>query len=397
MPTTPDTAPAVLEIATEDTKPLLAIVAQNGLTPEAGQNLQSSFAPFFQRARSVISQSRGIAVTDANQKLEIKMARECRLALKAIRVESDKLRKELKEESVRKGRAIDGFFNILLHLTDSEEKRLQDQEDFAERQEQARKEALKTTREKILRDMGVEPSLYQLADMDQETFTTLVEGQRLAAEAKAAAAKKAEAERVAKEAAEAAERERIRLENERLKREAAEREAAAKAEREAETKRFEEARRMADEKLKAEREAHAAAHAAQERKAAEERRMAEEKAAKERAVAEAAAKIERERAEKAHADAAALVKAERDKREKIELEIQLAKRAEALRLAQAEEARRIAAAAPDKEKVTAFVGTVRALQVPDLTTEKGKLFADKIRQQVEKFALWLEREEATNL
>ena len=47
-----------------------------------------------------------------------------------------KVRKELKEESLRKGKAIDGVANIIKFLIEPVEKYLEDQEKFIEKLEQ---------------------------------------------------------------------------------------------------------------------------------------------------------------------------------------------------------------------------------------------------------------------
>lgn len=217
-------------LSPEDKQEMLAVVSANALPLEASASLQASFAPAFAEARAIIEQSRNIVVTDASQRLQIKLARDYRHALRDIRVSSDKARKVLKEESLRRGKAIDGFYAILLHLTDTEEKRLQAQEDFAELQEAKRIAALKSARESVLVGLNIDPKLYALGEMSEETFQTLVEGTKLARAAQAEAARKAEAEKIARKAAELTERERVRLENERLRREAEEQRAALKAE-----------------------------------------------------------------------------------------------------------------------------------------------------------------------
>ncbi len=97
-------------------------------------------------------------------------------------------------------------------------------------QETARKNALVLERSKILTGIQVDPTLYSLGEMQEETFQQLVEGTRLARAAEVERQRKAEAERIERETKEAAERERIRLENERLNREAAERKEAEQAE-----------------------------------------------------------------------------------------------------------------------------------------------------------------------
>lgn len=425
-----ETPTAQTEIVDDTPKELQVIVQQNSLQPATAQSLQSSFAPIFAQARGVIEKSRGIVVTDATQKLEMKMARACRLELKAIRVAGDKLRKELKDESLRVGRAIDGFNAILLHIVETEEKRLQAQEDFVAEQEAQRKAALKADREKVLASIQVDPNLYQLDQMSEETFQQLVEGTKLARAAEAERRRKEEAERIEREAKAAAEQERIRQENERLKKEAAEKAAAEKMakerrhdlhctrmailgaeklltngevqdadfvesygtqteeefaviltrfrERAAENKRLAEERAEAQRKLK---EAEELAKAEKARVDAE-RKAAEEKAAKERAAIEAKAKAEREAAAKKHAE-------EKAAREKLEREIDEQKAAEEKRLADIAEAQRKAAAAPDKDRLIAYAYAVQALELPSASTPEATAIANTVKASRDKFVAWI--------
>jgi chemosensory pili system protein ChpA (sensor histidine kinase/response regulator) len=312
------TQPATtLEVLPDDAKELAIVVKQNGLTPEATQNLQSSFAPFFADARKILEQSRQIVVTDASQKLQVKLAREYRLALRAVRIGADKTRKELKEDSDRKSKAIQGFYNILLHLTESEEQRLDDQEKFADKLEAERKAKLKAVREEALKPYAVDTSFMSLADMPDATFAQLLENTRAGHEAKLAAAAKAEADRIAAENERLKEEARIREENAKLKAEAEAREAAAKAERERVAKEkadAEEAARKEAARIKAESDA----------KLAEEKRIAKEKADAALKAHEEAMRIQAEKLEAIAAEdrrkAAEQAEAARKQREAAEAE-----------------------------------------------------------------------------
>lgn len=438
---------------------LLAVVEQNHLQAETAQSLQRAFSPFFTQARDVITKSRGIVVTDANQKLEIKMARACRLELKAIRVSGEKARKEIKEESLRRSKAIDGFAAILTDLIGTEESRLEAQEQFAERQEAARKQALKETREKVLVEIQVDPNLYQLAEMSEETFQNLVEGTKLARAAAAERARKDEAERIERERKDAEERERIRLDNERLKAEAAENEKKAAVERAMAEK---ELRRLADERAAAEKaaqlereriaretaereaalaqerarvareKADAEAKAKAERDAIEAKARADREAAEllarkeceaveakaraERQAADLAAKKEREALEAKHAEERRVADAkaaeekrkadaelaeqkrlakdqadrERAAREKAEAELRAQREADARRIASEREAERKAAAAPDRDKLLNYANAIRAIDIPEFTTESAKAIAATIRASRDKFAGWVD-------
>lgn len=416
-------------LVAEDQKELQTIVVQNHLHADTALSLQQQFAPLFSQARTAIEKSRSIVVTDASQKLEIKMARVCRLELKAIRVAGEKTRKEIKEESLRRSKAIDGFAAILEHLIVTEENRLEEQEKFAERQEAARKAALKEAREKILTEINVDPNLYQLADMTEETFGQLVEGTKLARAAEAERKRKEEAERIEREAKEQAERERIRQENERLKQEALAREAQAKLERELAER---ELKRLADEKhaaeMKAQQEREAAA-AESARQLAEQRRIAEEAAAKERArVAEeqrvasekakaereaveegarkeklrlqAIAEVERQKAETARQAAEEVARKEREESArklaamKAEADAAAGREKAAREIAEAEaaankEAQRRAAAAPDKDKLITYANAIRAIDIPEFATDGAKALAGTIRASRDKFVSWI--------
>lgn len=351
------------------------------LEPDSATMLRASFETMFADADKWAAQAKLIKVTSVDQKREMKLARESRLALKEIRVNADKARKRLKEDSVRRGKAIDGIANVLKALIEPIEAHLLEQETFADRVEAARKDALREARTEALRAYGADPSAFvNLGEMTEETWTLTIDNARAAHEARIEAAKQAEA---------------IRLEAERIateKREA-ERVAAAKAEAE----RIERERVQAEENARLKREAEEREKAAKaEREAAAAERARIEKAAQaEREAAEAEARKARAEAERVAAELAAEKKAARDREEtearRVAAEKAAAEKAEADRKA-AEEAARVAAEiAPDREKLAAFAATLRALAVPTLTTERGQAAGAKVSEQLAKMAAWVEK------
>jgi hypothetical protein len=210
-----------------------------------------------------------IRVTDVSQTREMKLARESRLALREIRIKAERTRKELKADSLMRGKAIDGLYNVIEFLVAPLEKHLLEQEQFAERKEQARKDALRIHREEQLRPLGVDTSVYVLAEMTDDAFNSLLVSSQIAHQAKVDAARKAEEERIARERADAVERQRIQAENARLKAEADAREKIARAERDKVAKLEQENRKLADaaarkarEEIDAKRKAEADAAAA---------------------------------------------------------------------------------------------------------------------------------------
>jgi len=351
--------------------------AVSDLEPDSAKTLRAAFETMFSQAEEWEQRAKLIKITSVDQKHDMKVARESRLALRAIRIDAEKARKRLKEDSVRRGRAIDGIANVLKALIEPIEEYLLEQEEFADRVEAKRKDALRSSREDALRAYGVDPSVYaNLGETSDETWELTLDAARSAHAARAEAARRAEevrveAERIAAEKREAdrqaaikaeaerVERERLaKEENDRLRAEAAEREAAAKVERE----------KAAAEKAEIEAKAKADREAAEAETA--KARAAEKKAADDLAAAKAA---EAAAARKREAETAARVAAEKEAAEK----------AEAERLA--------AESAPDREKLFALAATLRALPLPAMTSEKGKAVGAKVSEQMGKMVAWLER------
>ena len=97
--------------------------------------LLEQFQGFFKMAEEWEAKARMIAVTHESQKAEMKLARTGRLFLREKRIEIEKTRKQLKEDSLREGKAIDGIANVLKALIEPIEKYLDEQEHFVELRE----------------------------------------------------------------------------------------------------------------------------------------------------------------------------------------------------------------------------------------------------------------------
>ena len=380
---------APIEVVAEIPQDLALVVQSSGLEVESARNVTDVFAPLFAQAHSWAEKVATIKVTDATQVREMKLARESRLALKEIRVIAEKNRTRLKEDSLRRGRAIDSVYNTLEALVKPLEAQLKEQEEFVKRQEEQRKARIKAEREEALRPFGVNTAFYQLAEMPEADWAALFNSTVAAHKAAKEAAEKAEAERTAKEQAETAERERIRQENERLRQEAEAAQKAANAERErllAEQRAIEEQARkereaieanakteLAKQKAEADRlAAIAAAKALSEKQAAEAQRKAEQ------AADDAKAKVDREAREKAEAEARRLREAQ-----------EALKQVEALKLKQEAEAKAKAARAPDREKIAALGTAILAIKMPEVSTPEGQAALAVVKEQFTRFAKWI--------
>lgn len=320
---------------------LSQIIEGSGLPAAKATLLIEQLSPLVEKAGELSRQASAIAVTDATQVSEMKQARRVRLEMREVRVAAEKVRKDLKADVLSMGRAIDAVGKWLAGKIEPEESRLLECETFAERAEAARKESLRVSRAAALAPLGVDCSAYQLGDMTEAAFAQLLDGSRLAHQARIDRERKEAEERAAAEKARLEEEQRIRAENERLRREA---EAAARAKREADAKAAKERAEL-------------------ERKLADERRVREQAERQAREAAERAAQQEREQAE-----------------------------AEAARSRAEKAAARKAAAAPDRQKLVELARSLRELPIPAFKTEEAAAVGAELKRILGELATGLENQ-----
>lgn len=334
------------------------VATEHNISVDSVYGMWSAYAPHFDRFNELRDGAKDIPISAPNA------ARKLRLELKAIRVAAEKTRKELKEDSLRRGRVVDGINAILEMQLVPVEKAMDAIEKAEEIAEQKRRDALKAERFALLSPYA-DATFYDLGNMPAAQWDNLLMGAKAAHEARLAAAAKAEADRIATELAAAELREKQRqAEQDERDRMQAENTRLAKV--------------AAEEKAKREESERVARLAAAENEA---------KASKEREAADAKAKQELGEAIEA------VIIAEQ-KRQAAESELKAKQEAESKRLAAEKAAARKAAAAPDRQKLAAMAGAVRLIAVPSLTTEAGIALKAKIQEQVAKFASWLEAEAA---
>lgn len=210
---------------------LQIVVNDSGLEKNKVQALLENFTGYFNEAKAITDKVKGISVTKEDQKKEMQEARKGRLELREVRIKVENTRKELKEQSLREGKAIDGIANVIKALIVPVEEYLEKQEKFAEELEKARREKIIAEREAELSKYVSDISVYTLGEMSKETYEKLLENSKVAFEAQKDAEKKAEEERIAKEKEEAEAKKKMEEENARLKKEAEEKELALEKER----------------------------------------------------------------------------------------------------------------------------------------------------------------------
>jgi len=164
------------------------------------------FSEFTKIATEWNEKANAIVVTDETQIDLMKQAREGRLLLKAKRIEIEKTRKSLKEQSLNEGRLIDTIAKSLTALVEPAEKHLDLQERFAEIQDQKRKAELKAKRYELILPYAevIDPNTLNLGLITEEAFIGILKYAKDTLEAKLETERlaKIEQEQKAKEEAE---------------------------------------------------------------------------------------------------------------------------------------------------------------------------------------------------
>ena len=115
---------------------LEVIVKESKLETTKAKYILDNFQNYFEIAAEWEKKAKSLIVTNETQTAEMDMARTGRLFLKEKRLAIEKARKELKEQSLREGKAIDGIANVLKGLIVPIEESLEQQEKFVEIQEE---------------------------------------------------------------------------------------------------------------------------------------------------------------------------------------------------------------------------------------------------------------------
>jgi len=312
-----------------DTSQLVLVAEESGLEKSKTELLLTKFTGYFQEAKNACKGYKDIVVADENDIDSMAKAREKRRALQDIRVETEKTRKELKEQSLREGRAIDGIANVIKALIVPAEQYLMDQEKYAERIVAERELRIESERNNELSKYVEDADVYSLhpKNLTDEAFEKLLENAKIAYEVKKKAEEEAEKERLAQEEAERKEQERIRKENA---------------------------------KLKAEAEA-------------KEKALAKERAEQEK-------KLQAERAK---------IEAERQKREAIEAKIKAQKEADEKRKQAEEEAERQKQLSPDKDKLIDLANRLELFDLPAVKSSVAREVVTRVEVELKKIAEYI--------
>lgn len=387
-----DTKPVEGEVVGNE---LAVILNEQGVSPENQKTLVEAFGGPFLEVGEILADYQDLKVTDVTQVKEMSEAREKRLALKNARTTVERKRKELKEDSLKTGRAIDAVARFVKEQIEPAEKYLEEQEKFKELKEKAEAAERLTARTEAIAKF-TDPSLYNLVDMPEESFQELlIKLDREAAE-KAEAERKAQEEQVAREKEERERQQKIAEENARLQREAEE-QRAANERKVARVNQVTALGMVWSDSLQAYKLDDLSVSAADivelnevkwkialadiEKKVTEQREAA--------AAAERAAQAERE-AELAEQRKQA--EAERQRREELEKAEAERKAAEEKAAAEKAAAEHQALLAPDKDKIRAIIPKLAEIksQLPATKQEKAQALVKSIDEMLDKAVAFIE-------
>ena len=257
---------------TTEPNALVQVVETSGLEQTKGQILLRMFTPYFNRMAEIEGKI-NLLNKDNPSAQDVNAAREIRISLmKEVRKPAEKVKDEGKKSILIEGRLYDNLYGVINNTSKGLEMQCEQIEKFAELRDLKMREERKVKRIEQLSPYVPDISFYDLLNMPEDAFNTLLATQRAGQAALLAQQKQEEEEKTAREKADAEAREAQRLENEKLKAEAAEKEKVLAEERaKAEAERI-----AADVKIKAAQDAQAKVEA--ELKAKTE---AEEKAKRE--------------------------------------------------------------------------------------------------------------------
>ena len=347
---------------------ILELVKKIKISTETAKGLEEKFSGFLVQADEMSKQVMGIEITDISQTKEMKEAGALRKALKKVRVEAGKVKKELKEDTIAYNKAVDKINNTIVEKIKPLEDHLEKQEKFAQNKIKEALEKLEAERIESLKPYEeFVPVGIKVGELKTEEFEKLLNGCKIQAKSKIEEEKRLERERLEHERIEKRYNSRLSLIST----------LGAFFNQSLDVKNLSEEDFMIALKT-----------ATEEKKKYDEEqdriRLENELLKKEKEEADRIAREAQEKKDKEIAD----LKAKEEARIKKEQE-KVAKEAEEKRLA--EEAEKAKLLAPDKEKLISFGENLLALDYPELKNKEAESLMDEIKESIIKMVGYLNK------
>ena len=203
---------------------LLEVINDSGVSHDTALAVQGGLSSFLEQATGWQAKVSALLVTKVTQTAEMKDARESRLALRKIRTDMEKKHKSLKEDSLKRGRALDGAKNYIIGVIKPMEEHLLNQEEFLDRKIEKEKDEEEAKRKaQIALDTDMDPDMMLVRDISEDEFQRILLSGIDAKEGRLARETREAEEEAKRQAEEEAEKKRQVEENVRLKAEAEER------------------------------------------------------------------------------------------------------------------------------------------------------------------------------
>jgi hypothetical protein len=178
-------------VATETNLEILDLVKKSGVELTKAETYALSFNPYMAKVIEISNEMKTLNFENPTA-LDSKKARDLRLQLVPNRTTAEKKKDELKANLLTETNLIQSLFNVVKNTSQLTENQLMDLEKHQEKIEAERKAKLKAERETKLSEWCENVNLFPLGDMTDEAFEQLLNGQKLAYEAKIEAERKAE-------------------------------------------------------------------------------------------------------------------------------------------------------------------------------------------------------------
>ncbi len=206
------------------------VITESGLILSEAEEIKQSYLPFFVRMGEIKELAKKINFENPTD-LDEKIARELRLKTRDVRTDSEKVKVDRKKFHMLKADVEQSSWNLIKTTCLLDEENFAQVEKARERAEALRKANLKVERLEILNEYTDQANIYPLGEMEQSSFDDLINGFKLAKQAKIEADAKSEKERLEAIEIEKKRQAEIALENEKLKAEAIEKDRLAEIER----------------------------------------------------------------------------------------------------------------------------------------------------------------------
>ncbi len=165
---------------------LVVLLKAHNVSEEMALAISPAFTELFDLANEWNDKAKKyLSDPDLSPEEKAKEARTARLALVKVRTGIEKKRKELNEEDQKRIADRNTIGKVLTSLVVPTEALLQEEEDRAENLLKAEKDKIKNERLEKIKPYEVDCTFFDLANMPEEAFSTLLENSRLAFEKRA--------------------------------------------------------------------------------------------------------------------------------------------------------------------------------------------------------------------